>query len=202
QRQRRVRARAPVHARDRAVEPGPLAALGADDRVPRGVHDVLDAQPRDVPSRRGQGARSRSREHAGLVCGRPRGRLRGRRPCEGAVTRLEGNGKLLRIFIGESDTWRGRPLYQAIVERVRAEGLAGATVVRGIEGFGADSHLHTSRILRLSEDLPVVIELVDTAERIDAVMPLLDEMVSEGLVTTENVHIVAYRGSTPTSSGK
>ena len=118
------------------------------------------------------------------------------------MTRLEGNGKLLRIFIGESDTWRGRPLYQAIVERVRAEGLAGATVVRGIEGFGADSHLHTSRILRLSEDLPVVIELVDTAERIDAVMPLLDEMVSEGLVTTENVHIVAYRGSTPTSSGK
>ena len=118
------------------------------------------------------------------------------------MTRLEGEGKLLRIFVGESDTWHGRPLYQAIVERVRAEGLAGATVVRGIEGFGADSHLHTSRILRLSEDLPVVIELVDTADRIDAVMPLLDEMVTEGLVTTEAVHIVAYRGSGPTSKGK
>jgi PII-like signaling protein len=118
------------------------------------------------------------------------------------VTRLEGEGKLLRIFIGESDTWHGKPLYQAIVERVRAEGLAGATVVRGIEGFGADSHLHTSRILRLSEDLPVVIELVDTAERIDTVMPVLDEMVTEGLVTTEPVHIVAYRGSEPTSRGK
>jgi uncharacterized protein len=118
------------------------------------------------------------------------------------VTRLEGEGKLLRIFIGESDTWHGRPLYQAIVERVREEGLAGATVVRGIEGFGADSHLHTTRILRLSEDLPVVIELVDTVERIDAVMPVLDEMVAEGLVTTEPVHVVAYRASEPTSSGK
>ena len=111
------------------------------------------------------------------------------------MTRLEGEGKLLRIFIGESDTWHGRPLYEAIVRRVREEGLAGATVLRGIEGFGADSHLHTSRILRLSEDLPVVIELVDTAERIDAVLPLLDEMVTEGMVTVERVHIVSYRAS-------
>jgi len=118
------------------------------------------------------------------------------------VTRLEGEGKLLRIFIGESDRWHGRPLYQAIVERVRAEGLAGATVLRGIEGFGADSHLHTSRILRLSEDLPVVIELVDTAERIDAVLPLLDEMVAEGMVTVEPVHVIAYRGSDSTTKGK
>jgi PII-like signaling protein len=118
------------------------------------------------------------------------------------MTRLAGEGKLLRIFIGESDTWHGRPLYQAIVERVREEGLAGATVLRGIEGFGADSHLHTSRILRLSEDLPVVIELVDTAERIDAVLPLLDEMVEEGMVTVERVEIVAYRASSAPSSGK
>src|SRR6476660_10318926 len=81
--------------------------------------------------------------------------------------RLEGEGKLLRLFIGESDTGHGKPLYQAIVERVRREGLAGATVLRGIEGFGADSRLHTSRILRLSEDLPVVIEIVDTPEQID-----------------------------------
>jgi PII-like signaling protein len=111
------------------------------------------------------------------------------------VTRMEGEGKLLRLFIGESDTWHGRPLYQAIVERVRAEGLAGATVLRGIEGFGADSHLHTSRILRLSEDLPVVIEIVDTPERIDQVVPLLDEMVAEGMLTLERVHIVSYRSS-------
>jgi PII-like signaling protein len=117
------------------------------------------------------------------------------------VTRLEGEGKLLRIFVGESDTWHGKPLYQAIVERVREQGLAGATVVRGIEGFGAHSHLHTSRILRLSEDLPVVIEMVDTAEHIDQVVPLLDEMVSEGLVTIEPVHVLTYRGPGSTTSG-
>ena len=118
------------------------------------------------------------------------------------MTRLAGDGKLLRIFIGESDRWHGKPLYQAIVERVRADGLAGATVVRGIEGFGAHSHLHTTRILRLSEDLPVVIELVDTAERIEAVLPILDEMVDEGMVTIETVQIVSYRAPDPPSSGK
>jgi uncharacterized protein len=109
--------------------------------------------------------------------------------------RLEGEGKLLRLFIGESDTWHGKPLYQAIVERVRREGLAGATVLRGIEGFGADSHLHTSRILRLSEDLPVVIEIVDTPEQIDRIVPILDEMVAEGMLTLERVQIVSYRSS-------
>ena len=109
--------------------------------------------------------------------------------------RIEGEGKLLRIFIGESDTWHGKPLYEAIVQRVRAEGLAGATVIRGIEGFGADSHMHTSRILRLSEDLPVVIEIVDTEDRIDRVLPMLDEMVGEGMITVERVHVIAYRGS-------
>ena len=109
--------------------------------------------------------------------------------------RLEGEGKLLRLFIGESDTWHGRPLYQAIVERVRKEGLAGATVLRGLEGFGADSRLHTSRILRLSEDLPVVIEIVDTPEQIDRVVPILDEMVGEGMLTLERVQIVSYRSS-------
>jgi PII-like signaling protein len=109
--------------------------------------------------------------------------------------KLEGEGKLLRLFIGESDTWHGKPLYQAIVERVRREGLAGATVVRGIEGFGADSRLHTSRILRLSEDLPVVIEIVDTPDQIDRVVPILDEMVREGMLTLERVQIVSYRSS-------
>ena len=109
--------------------------------------------------------------------------------------KLEGEGKLLRLFIGESDTWHGKPLYQAIVERVRREGLAGATVLRGIEGFGADSRLHTSRILRLSEDLPIVIEIVDTPEQIDRVVPILDEMVGEGMLTLERVRIVSYRSS-------
>ena len=109
--------------------------------------------------------------------------------------KIEGDGKLLRIFIGESDRWHGRPLYQAIVERVRKEGLAGATVIRGIEGFGADSRLHTARILRLSEDLPVLIEIVDSAEKIDSILPVLDEMVGEGMVTLERVEVIAYRGS-------
>ena len=109
--------------------------------------------------------------------------------------RLEGRGKLLRIFVGESDSWHGKPLYQAIVRRAREEGLAGATVVRGIEGFGARSHLHTARILRLSEDLPVVVEIVDTEEKIAAILPVLDEMISEGLITLEAVDVIAYRAS-------
>lgn len=107
--------------------------------------------------------------------------------------RIEGEGKLLRIFIGESDRWHGKPLYEAIVELVRKEGLAGATVLRGIEGFGAESHLHTSRILRLSEDLPVVIEMVDSEANIDRVLPLLDPMVGDGMLTVERVHVIAYR---------
>ena len=108
--------------------------------------------------------------------------------------KLEGEGLLLRVFVGESDTWHGKPLYQAIVERVREAGLAGATVLRGLEGFGAHSRIHTSRILRLSEDLPVVIEIVDQPERVEAIIPTLDEMISEGLMTLERVHIVTYRG--------
>ena len=112
--------------------------------------------------------------------------------------RLEGAGRLLRIFIGESDTWHGKPLYQAIVHRLREEGIAGATVIRAIEGYGATSHLHTARILRLSEDLPLVIEVVDTEEHIARVLPILDDMVVEGLVTLEHVEIVTYRaGPTP-----
>ena len=109
--------------------------------------------------------------------------------------KIEGEGKLLRVFVGESDRWHSKPLYQAIVERVRKEGLAGATVLRGIEGFGADSRLHTARILRLSEDLPVVIEIVDSAEQIERILPVLDEMVGEGMVTVERVEVIAYRGS-------
>jgi PII-like signaling protein len=107
--------------------------------------------------------------------------------------RISGEGKLLRIFIGESDHHEGKPLYQAIVERVRAEGLAGATVVRGIEGFGASSHLHTSRILRLSQDLPIVVEIVDTTEQIDRILPIVDDMVGDGMVTVERVEVLTYR---------
>ena len=107
---------------------------------------------------------------------------------------MRGEGKLLRIFIGESDHHGRKPLYQAIVELLREEGMAGATVLRGIEGFGATSRLHTARILRLSEDLPIVIEVVDRAERIEAVLPRIDEMVTEGMVTIERVEVLTYRG--------
>lgn len=102
-------------------------------------------------------------------------------------------GTLLRIFIGEDDRWEGAPLYEAIVRKAREEGLAGATVLRGIEGFGAHSRLHTARILRLSEDLPVVIEMVDRTEKIERILPELDRMVTEGMITLEKVRVVAYR---------
>ncbi len=111
------------------------------------------------------------------------------------MTRLEGEGQLLRVFIGEADTWHGKPLYESIVQKAREEGLAGATVTRGIEGFGASSHLHSARILRLSEDLPLVVEIVDTEEHIARVLPILDEMVGDGMVTLEKVHIITYRGT-------
>ncbi len=101
--------------------------------------------------------------------------------------------RLLRIFIGESDMHDGRPLYQAIVEALRAEGLAGATVLRGIEGFGRSSTMHTAHLLRLSDDLPIVIECVDTADRIEAVLPVIDALVGDGLVTLEHVHVRARR---------
>ena len=107
--------------------------------------------------------------------------------------KLEGEGQLLRIFIGEADRWHGRSLYEAIVLRAREAGLAGATVLRGLMGFGAKSHLHTAKVLRLSEDLPIVIEIVDRAERIDAFLPVLDEMVADGLVTLERAQVITYR---------
>jgi PII-like signaling protein len=107
--------------------------------------------------------------------------------------KVEGEGQLLRIFVGESDRHGGKPLYEAIVRQARAVGLAGATVLRGLEGFGARSRLHTAKILRLSQDLPVVIEIVDKEERIQSFLPLLDGMVDEGMITIEKVHIIAYR---------
>ena len=107
--------------------------------------------------------------------------------------KIEGDGQLLRIFVGEADRWEGKPLYEAIVRKVRERGLAGATVLRGVEGYGAHSRIHTTKILRLSEDLPIVIEIVDAPERIQAILPELDRMVTEGLITLEKVHIIAYR---------
>jgi len=107
--------------------------------------------------------------------------------------KIPTEGKLVRVFIGEADRWRGRPLYEAIVEEARQRGLAGATVWKGSMGFGAHSRLHTSHILRLSQDLPVVIEIVDAADKVEAFLPVLDEMVKEGLVTLERAEVRLYR---------
>jgi PII-like signaling protein len=101
---------------------------------------------------------------------------------------------LLRIFIGESDRWQHQPLYEAIVLKAREAHLAGATVLRGPMGFGKSSRLHTSKILRLSMDLPLVIEIVDSEEKIRAFLPALDGMISGGLVTLEKVQVIHYRG--------
>lgn len=107
--------------------------------------------------------------------------------------KLEGTGLLLRIYLGESDQWHGKPLYQAIIERLRERGLAGTTVLRGIEGFGAKQHVHTTRILSLSEDLPVLIEAVDNEDKIRAIIPEVDEMLGDGLMTLEKVEVITYR---------
>jgi PII-like signaling protein len=107
--------------------------------------------------------------------------------------KLEGEGELLRIFIGESDRHEGRPLHEAIVHLARERGLAGATVLRGTIGFGARSRIHTTKILRLSEDLPIVIEIVDRPDRIASILPDLDRMVGEGLMTLEKVRVIMYR---------
>ena len=104
---------------------------------------------------------------------------------------------MLRMFLGESDQWHGRPLYEAIVLKARELHLAGATVLRGPMGFGARSRLHTAKVLRLSEDLPVVIEIVDSKEKIDELLPHIDEMVTEGLVTLEKVQVIKYRADRP-----
>jgi hypothetical protein len=105
----------------------------------------------------------------------------------------QADSRLLRVFIGEADVFEGRPLYQAIVEVLRRDGLAGATVLRGIEGFGKSSLLHTATVLRLSEDLPILIECVDTIEKVEAVLPVLDDMIEDGLVTIEKVDVRVYR---------
>ena len=107
--------------------------------------------------------------------------------------KLPQEGHLLRIFIGESDTWQGKPLYEVIVKRARKLHMAGATVIRGIMGFGADSRIHTAKVLRLSEDLPMVIEIVDEPQKIEDFIPFLDVVVKEGLITREKVNVIKYR---------
>ena len=106
----------------------------------------------------------------------------------------ESEAILLRIFIGESDTYKDKPLYKYLVEMLKEEGIAGATVLRGIEGYGKTSHLHTTSILRLSTDLPIIVEVTDKKENIERIKPKLDEVVKEGLITEERVKIIMYEG--------
>jgi hypothetical protein len=105
---------------------------------------------------------------------------------------LDGEQRLVRIFVGESDRWKHQPLHLALVERLRAEGFAGATALRGIAGFGARSVLHTTQVLRLSEDLPIVVEVVESPAQVERLLPILEEMVADGLVTIETVHVQRY----------
>jgi PII-like signaling protein len=109
--------------------------------------------------------------------------------------KLPEDGLLLRIFIGETDSYKGKALYEQIVIKAKELGLAGATVTRGIMGFGPDSRIHTAKLLRLSEDLPIIIEIVDSEEYINRLLPFLDETVQEGLITLEKVRVIKYKHS-------
>lgn len=109
--------------------------------------------------------------------------------------KFEGERTLMRIHIGESDKWHGRPLHEAIVEVLRKEGFSGATVLRGVAGFGGSSVVHTDKILRLSQDLPIVVESVEATEKIEALLPRLDEMIGGGLITLEKVRVILYRSA-------
>jgi hypothetical protein len=110
--------------------------------------------------------------------------------------RFRGERTLMRVFIGESDKYQGRPLYEALLERFRKKGLAGATVLRGVAGFGASSKVHTDKVLRLSLDLPLIIEVVETDEVIQAILPDLNEMIGGGLITLERANVILYRPAT------
>jgi hypothetical protein len=107
--------------------------------------------------------------------------------------KIPAEGKLLRIFIGEADKWEGKPLYEALVLLAKKKGMAGATALKGFMGFGCKSHMHTTKLLRLSEDLPIVIEIVDSEEKIANFLTFLDPMVKEGLVTLEKANVILYR---------
>ena len=107
--------------------------------------------------------------------------------------KFEGERTLMRIHIGESDRWHGKPLHEAIVEMLRKENFSGATVLRGVGGFGSSSVYHTDKILRLSQDLPIVVEVIESTERIEKILPELDQMVDGGLITLEKVRVILYR---------
>ncbi|HEX9760905.1 MAG TPA: DUF190 domain-containing protein [Candidatus Acidoferrales bacterium] len=107
--------------------------------------------------------------------------------------RFEGERTLMRIHVGESDRWEGKPLYQALIELFRKEVFSGVTVLRGVGGYGSASRYHTDKILRLSQDLPIVIEVVEYSERIESILPRLDEMIGGGLITLEKVRVILYR---------
>jgi len=107
--------------------------------------------------------------------------------------RFEGERTLMRIHVGEGDKWRGKPLYQAIIELLQREAFLGATVLRGCGGYGSSRRHHTDNILRLAQDLPIVIEVVEFQERVERILPRLDEMVEGGLITLEKAHVILYR---------
>ena len=107
--------------------------------------------------------------------------------------KIPADGKLLRVFIGEQDQWERKPLYEAIVLLAKKESMAGATALKGFLGFGCKSHMHTTKLLRLSEDLPIVVEIVDREEKINQFLPLLEPMVKEGLITLEKANVIMYR---------
>jgi len=109
--------------------------------------------------------------------------------------KFEGERTLMRIHIGESDKWHGKPLYEAIVALLRKEGFSGATVLRGVGGYGGSSVYHTDKLLRLSQDLPIIVEVIEAQERIDQILPRLDEMVEGGLITLEKVRVILYRAA-------
>lgn len=109
--------------------------------------------------------------------------------------KFEGERTLMRIHIGESDKWHGKPLHEAIVELLRKEGFSGATVLRGVAGYGGSSVYHTDKLLRLSQDLPIIVEVVEATERIEAMLTRLDEMVEGGLITLEKVRVILYRAA-------
>ncbi len=113
------------------------------------------------------------------------------------MPKITSMAKRLRIYLGEADTWRGQPLYQAIVRKAKELDLAGASVFRGLEGYGANSRIHTARILDLSADLPVLVELIDSEEYIAKLLPFLDEMVQEGMVTIDDIEVIKYGRKPP-----
>jgi PII-like signaling protein len=109
--------------------------------------------------------------------------------------KFEGERTLMRIHIGESDKWHGKPLYEAIVQMLRQEAFSGVTVLRGVAGYGGSSIYHTDKVLRLSQDLPIILEVVEYTERIEKILPRLDEMVEGGLITLEKVRVILYRAA-------